>query len=570
MWCRFGVCATVLAVSLTAVIADSVGAIETAQDPQIAFVTDRDGNAEVYVVSALGGDAANVSRHPASDTSPTWSPDGSRIAFVSDRNGNPDIWVMDSDGGNVGNLTASPEHESGPVWSPDGSKIAYSASLEAKLPDGSFEEVLASSIFVMDLSSGGSTRLTVPDPELPDGRGTALDAADIQPTWSPDGDLLAFVRDYDGPTPTAHTTVFFTVRADGAESATYLAAGSWGVAGLDWSPDGESIVWGEVSVHSTWARLRRLDVMTGVQSNIDIPLEFTHYTMPALSSDGAELAFAASTVNQEAADIYVWRPEGSEPPRRLTTNAAWDTGPAWGPWYPPVGLVNTSSGWWTLREGAAETSFYYGNPNDSPFVGDWDCDGVDTPGLYRQSDGYVYLRNSNTQGDADIRFFFGNPGDMPLAGDFNGDGCDTVSIYRPSEARFYIINELGQDEGGLGAADYSFLFGDAGDKPVVGDWDNDGIDEVGLHRESSGFFYYRNSSTTGVADGQFHFGDPGDRFIAADWGDTGGEDTPAVYRPSNMTFYFRDSLTQGVADSQFTWAGADADWLPVTGAFALD
>ena len=46
--------------------------------------------------------------------------------------------------------------------------------------------------------------------------------------------------------------------------------------------------------------------------------------------------------------------------------------------------------------------FYFGNPGDYPFMGDWDCDDVDTPGLYRQSDGYVYLRNSNTQGIADV------------------------------------------------------------------------------------------------------------------------------------------------------------------------
>ena len=59
--------------------------------------------------------------------------------------------------------------------------------------------------------------------------------------------------------------------------------------------------------------------------------------------------------------------------------------------------------------------FYFGNPGDYGFMGDWDCDGVDTPGLYRQSDGYAYLRNSNTQGVADVAFFFGNPGDVPMA-----------------------------------------------------------------------------------------------------------------------------------------------------------
>ena len=238
---------------------------------------------------------------------------------------------------------------------------------------------------------------------------------------------------------------------------------------------------------------------------------------------------------------------------------------------PQVGLVDPATGIWRLRDGAGVVSqFYYGNPGDYPFVGDWDCDTVDTPGLYRQSDGFAYLRNSNTQGVADLTFFFGNPGDIPLAGDFNGDGCDTLSIYRPSEARFYIINELGKDGGGLGAADYSFLFGDAGDKPVVGDWDGDGIDEIGLHRETSGFFYYRNSLTTGIADGQFYFGDPGDRFVSGDWGVVDGADTPGLFRPSNTMFYFRHTLTQGNADSQFTWTGAGTNWLPVAGDFDLD
>jgi hypothetical protein len=200
-------------------------------------------------------------------------------------------------------------------------------------------------------------------------------------------------------------------------------------------------------------------------------------------------------------------------------------------------------------------------------MGDWDCDGTATPGLYRQSDGFVYLRNSNTQGIANIRFFFGNPGDVPLAGDFNNDGCDSLSIYRPSEARFYIINKLGSDDEGLGAADFTFLFGNQGDKPVVGDWDGDGIDEIGLHRESTGFFYFRHTLDTGIADGQFFFGDPGDRFVAGDWGIVDGIDTPAVYRPSNTTFYFRHTNTQGNADAEIVWGRSW--WLPVAGEFGL-
>ena len=231
-----------------------------------------------------------------------------------------------------------------------------------------------------------------------------------------------------------------------------------------------------------------------------------------------------------------------------------------------VGLVDPSQGRWHLRDAIGGVdSFFFGNPNDIPFMGDWDCDGIDTPGLFRQSDAFAYLRNSNSQGIADIRFFFGNPDDIPLAGDWNGDGCDTLSLYRPSTQQFFIINALGQNEGGLGAADFSLFFGNPGDKPVVGDWDGDGVDEVGLHRESTGFFYWRNTLDTGVADGDIFFGDPGDRFVAGDWGQVDGRDTPAVFRPSITTFFFRYTLTQGVADSQFVLG--EPGWIPVAGEF---
>ena len=220
-----------------------------------------------------------------------------------------------------------------------------------------------------------------------------------------------------------------------------------------------------------------------------------------------------------------------------------------------VGLVDEATGEWYLRDWADgdTTSFYFGNPGDYPIMGDWNCTGVDTPGLYRQSDGYVYLRNSNTQGPADIRFFFGNPGDVPLAGDFDGDGCDTVSIYRPSEARFFVMNELGSNDGGLGAADFDFYFGDPGDKPFTGDLDNDGVDEVGLHRESTGFVYYRNTLTTGIADNQFFYGDPGDQLVAENWGASGefGPDTVGLFRPSASKFFLRFANSQGNADAQF-------------------
>ncbi len=206
--------------------------------------------------------------------------------------------------------------------------------------------------------------------------------------------------------------------------------------------------------------------------------------------------------------------------------------------------------WDQMTQTPTITPMYYGVPNDSPFSGDWDGDGIETLGLYRRSDGFVYLRNSNTQGIADITFFFGNPGDIPISGDFDGDGVDTVSIYRPSEQQFYIINTLGADGGGLGAADFSFQFGAPGDVPFVGDFDGDGVDTIGVHRPSNGMVFFKNSLTGGAADIAFTFGIRGDMMIAADWnGD--GIDTVAVYRPSYGFFYLRNTNSAGWADATF-------------------
>ena len=228
-----------------------------------------------------------------------------------------------------------------------------------------------------------------------------------------------------------------------------------------------------------------------------------------------------------------------------------------------VGLVDPSTGiWYLVDEDHGTYSFYYGNPGDLPFAGDWNCDGTDTPGLYRQSDGYVYLRDTNSQGIATRSFFFGNPGDIPIAGDFNNDGCDTVSVYRPSEGRVYIVNELGDGDAGLGAADSDYYFGNPGDVPFTGDFDNDGTDTVGLYRQSTGLVYFRNDHTQGPAQFEFYFGDPGDRFIAGDWTND-GTDSPGVFRPSGSRFYLKHSNTQGNADESFPLGSPNM--LPVSG-----
>jgi parallel beta-helix repeat protein len=204
----------------------------------------------------------------------------------------------------------------------------------------------------------------------------------------------------------------------------------------------------------------------------------------------------------------------------------------------------------------------FGDVGDVPLMGDWDCDGVDSPGVFRASTGHVFVRNSVSSGTADRVFAFGVPGDVPLAGDFDGDGCDSVSLYRPSTGRVYVSNALVG-----GAAEYSFFFGVPGDAAFAGDFDGDGVDTVGVYRASTGRVYFRDSLTAGVAEFDFAFGIPGDRVFVGDW-DGDGVDSVAAYRPSNGVVYLKNSHGTGVADSSISvgsyWYATSATNVPAS------
>lgn len=237
-----------------------------------------------------------------------------------------------------------------------------------------------------------------------------------------------------------------------------------------------------------------------------------------------------------------------------------------------IGLHDPGTGQWhLLNADGSTTTFYYGNPGDYAVYGDWDCDGIDTPGLYRQADGFVYLRNSNTQGNANIRFFFGNPGDVPLAGDFNKDGCDTISIWRPSLNRVYIINKLGQNDGGLGAADFFYDIGNPGDRPVVGDFNNNGQDTVGLHRPSTSQIFLRNSLSAGSADVAFAYGGASsDRAFFADWNGN-GTDTVGIFQAPTPFFAYGGAVmlrnTNSTGDADYVLGVGETGWRPIGGVF---
>src|SRR6266568_3992848 len=123
------------------------------------------------------GSLTNITNNPATVGQLTWSPDGARIAFVSDRDGNFEIYVMRADGSNQVNLSNNTALDGLPAWSPDGTKIAFSSDRDGpgQMYVGPFQ------IYVMNADGSGVTRLTHDS------------ASDVEATWSPDGSKIAFV-----------------------------------------------------------------------------------------------------------------------------------------------------------------------------------------------------------------------------------------------------------------------------------------------------------------------------------------------------------------------------------------
>lgn len=202
-----------------------------------------------------------------------------------------------------------------------------------------------------------------------------------------------------------------------------------------------------------------------------------------------------------------------------------------------------------LWSGGGFEPFYFGVPGDIPFLGDWDGDGIKTPGLYRPSDGYAYVRNSNDTGIADASFYMGQAGDIPIVGDWDGDGTDTFGVYRPRQGKAYLRNS-----NSTGGADVEFYFGIPGDVPFTGDFDGDGVTDLGLHRQQSGFVYMRLTQTTGEADVSFYWGVAGDTVLAGDW-DLDGIETVGLVRPTTSMFYYRNSNSTGIADGEWPLNG---------------
>ena len=90
----------------------------------VATINDGE-QADLWLLDAKGRPKKNLTNHASDDLDPSWSPDGRQIAFVSNRTGRPQIYVMNADGSGVKRMTFAGPYNTGPDWGPNG-KIVYS------------------------------------------------------------------------------------------------------------------------------------------------------------------------------------------------------------------------------------------------------------------------------------------------------------------------------------------------------------------------------------------------------------------------------------------------------------
>ena len=103
-----------------------------------------------------------------------------------------------------------------------------------------------------------------------------------------------------------------------------------------------------------------------------------------------------------------------------------------------------------------------------------------TIGLFFKGHWIIDSNGDGKTDDLDTHYFYGRGGDRPVVGDFNGDGLDEIGIFR--QGTWYIDTN---NDHVLDAHDKLFELGAAGDVPVVGDWNGDGVDEPGVYHSGA-------------------------------------------------------------------------------------
>lgn len=312
--------------------------------PRIAFMTDRDGNFELYIMERNGRNLTKLTDDPnVNNGLPNWSEKAGALAYVSDQGtGQLAVQRIKSDGTEKGSLTGGPAPDvSPPVWSPGGDWIAFSSLVDGQNVDvfvlsATEGEVINVSdhpgqdqfqawapngkhlLFASDRDGG----LTIYAVGLEGGEATRLtdvESANGEPSWSPDGSKIAFMSNRD------EDIEIYVMEADGS-NPTRLTESSGFDGYPQWSPDGSKIAF--LSGRDDNAEIYVVDSDGGNPTNLTNSPNRQESVQGdfAWSPDGKQILFHAS--DNENVDVYVMDADGSNV-MNVTRHPNTDFGAIW-------------------------------------------------------------------------------------------------------------------------------------------------------------------------------------------------------------------------------------------------
>jgi dipeptidyl aminopeptidase/acylaminoacyl peptidase len=205
----------------------------------------------IHLISTSGnGQPRKLTAGDRRDGSPRWSPDGQHLAFISDRSGVGQIYLLDLRGGEARQVSQIARGVSSPVWSPDGTRIAVLSSEGEGMDDetrkraGGFIRHIKrlnyrfneldyiddrfNHVWVVDVATGEATRVTQGE--------TSIQSM----SWSPDGRSIAYTTNRRDETSDSFHSQLYVAAVDGS-CETMASEGSEDAVGPAWSPDGSRI-----------------------------------------------------------------------------------------------------------------------------------------------------------------------------------------------------------------------------------------------------------------------------------------------------------------------------------------
>jgi TolB protein len=261
---------------------------------KIAFVSNRTGHPEIWIMDYDGFNQHPITSYGSNSTTPRWSPDNTRLAFTTYAQGNPDIFIFSLETNRRIHFPRFKGLNTTPAWSPDGKKIAFCSSMSGD-PE----------IYLIGSDGQNLQRLTFSP------------GVDISPTWNPKtGNEIAFVSDRSA------VPQIYLMSADGT-NVRRLITGGGDASAPSWSPNGMFMAFHWRLSDTGTYDIYVVEIATG--RTVQLTHDAGRNEHPTWSPDGRHLVFQSTRTGSR--QIWESLANGKEPKQLTTAGDNWN--PNW-------------------------------------------------------------------------------------------------------------------------------------------------------------------------------------------------------------------------------------------------